>query len=43
MKQKMRDVSVDVPLQKPEEVAAFMKSDFASNAELIKIANVKLE
>jgi tripartite-type tricarboxylate transporter receptor subunit TctC len=43
MKQKMRDVSVDVPLQKPEEIAAFMKSDFATNAELIKIANVKLE
>jgi tripartite-type tricarboxylate transporter receptor subunit TctC len=43
MKQKMRDVSVDVPLQKPEEVAAFMTSDFASNAELIKVAKVKLE
>jgi tripartite-type tricarboxylate transporter receptor subunit TctC len=43
MKQKMREVSVDVPLQKPEEIAAFMKNDFATNADLIKIANVKLE
>jgi tripartite-type tricarboxylate transporter receptor subunit TctC len=43
MKQKMREVSVDVPLQKPEEIAAFMKSDFATNAELIKVAKVKLE
>jgi tripartite-type tricarboxylate transporter receptor subunit TctC len=43
MKQRMREVSADVPLQKPEEIADFMKKDFATNAELIKIANVKLE
>jgi hypothetical protein len=39
----MRDASVDIPLQKPEEIVAFMKSDFATNAELIKVAKVKLE
>ncbi len=39
----MREVSADVPLQKPEEIAAFMKNDFATNAELIKVAKVKLE
>jgi tripartite-type tricarboxylate transporter receptor subunit TctC len=43
MKQRMREVSADVPLQKPEEIADFMKKDFATNAELIKVANVKLE
>ncbi len=43
MKQKMREVSADVPPQKPEEIAEFMKNDFATNAELIKVANVKLE
>ena len=43
MKQKMRDVSADVPLQTPEEIAEFMKNDFATNAELIKVAKVKLE
>ena len=43
MKQKMREVSADVPLQTPEEIAEFMKNDFASNAELIKVAKVKLE
>ena len=43
MKQRMREVSADVPPQKPEEIADFMKKDFATNAELIKIANVKLE
>jgi tripartite-type tricarboxylate transporter receptor subunit TctC len=43
MKQRMREVSADVPLQKPEEIADFMKKDFATNAGLIKVANVKLE
>ncbi|TNW54322.1 Bug family tripartite tricarboxylate transporter substrate binding protein, partial [Acinetobacter baumannii] len=33
MKQRMREVSADVPLQTPEEIAAFMKNDFATNAE----------
>jgi tripartite-type tricarboxylate transporter receptor subunit TctC len=43
MKRRMREISADVPPQKPEEIAAFMKNDFATNAELIKIAKVKLE
>lgn len=43
MKKRMRDVSADVPLQKPDEIAAFMKADFALNAELIKTAKIKLE
>jgi tripartite-type tricarboxylate transporter receptor subunit TctC len=43
MKKRMREVSADVPLQNPEEIAAFMKNDFATNAELIKVAKVKLE
>jgi tripartite-type tricarboxylate transporter receptor subunit TctC len=43
MKQKMREISVNVPLQAPPEVAAFLKSDMAANAEVIKAANVKLE
>ena len=43
MVKKMREVSVDIPLQKPDEIAAFLKSDFATNAELIKAAKVKLE
>jgi tripartite-type tricarboxylate transporter receptor subunit TctC len=43
MKQRMREISADVPPQRPEEIAAFMKNDFATNAELIKIAKVKLE
>jgi tripartite-type tricarboxylate transporter receptor subunit TctC len=43
MKKTMRDASVDIPLQKPEEIAAFMKNDFATNVELIKVAKVKLE
>ena len=37
----MRDASVDIPLQKPDEIAAFMKSDFATNAELIKVAALR--
>jgi tripartite-type tricarboxylate transporter receptor subunit TctC len=43
MKQKMREISADVPLQTPEEIATFMKNDFATNAELIKVAKVKPE
>ena len=43
MRKKMTEISADVPLQTPEEIAAFMKNDFATNAELIKIAKVKLE
>jgi tripartite-type tricarboxylate transporter receptor subunit TctC len=43
MKKRMRDVSVDVPLQSPDQIAAFWKSDFDTNAELIKVAKIKLE
>jgi tripartite-type tricarboxylate transporter receptor subunit TctC len=43
MKQKMREISVNVPPQTPAEMAAFLKSDMAANAEVIKAANVKLE
>jgi tripartite-type tricarboxylate transporter receptor subunit TctC len=43
MKKRMREISVNVPLQSPAEMAAFLKSDFAANAEVIKAANVKLE
>jgi tripartite-type tricarboxylate transporter receptor subunit TctC len=43
MKQKMREISVAVPPQTPAEMAAFLKTDLAANAEVIKAANVKLE
>lgn len=43
MKKRMREVSAEVPFQKPDEIAAFMKADFALNAELIKAAKIKLE
>jgi tripartite-type tricarboxylate transporter receptor subunit TctC len=43
MKRKMREISVNVPLQKPVEMAAFLTADIAANGEVIKAANVKLE
>ena len=43
MKKHMREISVNVPSQTPAEMAAFLKTDFAANAEVIKAANVKLE
>jgi tripartite-type tricarboxylate transporter receptor subunit TctC len=43
MKQKMREISVNVPPQTPAEMAAFLKADLAANAAVIKAANVKLE
>jgi tripartite-type tricarboxylate transporter receptor subunit TctC len=43
MKKRMREISVDVPIQTPEEVDAFRKKDFDSNATVIKVANIKLE
>jgi tripartite-type tricarboxylate transporter receptor subunit TctC len=43
MKKKMREISVNVPTQTPAEIAAFLKTDLAANAEVIKAANVKLE
>jgi tripartite-type tricarboxylate transporter receptor subunit TctC len=43
MKRKMREISVNVPLQKPVEMAVFLTADIAANGEVIKAANVKLE
>ena len=43
MKKRMREISVSVPIQTPEEAATFLKNDTAANAEVIKAANVKLE
>jgi tripartite-type tricarboxylate transporter receptor subunit TctC len=43
MKKRMREISVDTPIQTPAEIAAFLAADSASNAELIKAAKVKLE
>ena len=43
MKARMREISGDIPMQKPAEMTEFMKKDSAINADLIKMANVKLE
>jgi tripartite-type tricarboxylate transporter receptor subunit TctC len=43
MKKRMREISVNVPLQKPAEMSAFLVTDSAANGEVIKAANVKLE
>jgi tripartite-type tricarboxylate transporter receptor subunit TctC len=43
MKQRMREISVAVPVQTPTQIAEFMTGDVAANAEVIKAANVKLE
>jgi tripartite-type tricarboxylate transporter receptor subunit TctC len=43
MKKRMREISVNVPAQKPAAMAAFFVTDSAANAEVIKAANVKLE
>ena len=43
MKKKMREISVSIPPQTPAEMTAFLKTDLAANAEVIKAANVKLE
>jgi tripartite-type tricarboxylate transporter receptor subunit TctC len=43
MKKKMREISVNVPAQKPAEMMAFLTTDLAANGEVIKAANVKLE
>ena len=43
MKAKMRSINVEVPLQKPAEIADFIVLDTKRNAELIKAANIKLE
>ena len=43
MKQRMREISVNIPIQTPAQIADFMTGDVAANAEVIKAANVKLE
>jgi hypothetical protein len=43
MKKRMREISVNVPLQSPAEMATFLTGDLAANAAVIKAANVKLE
>ena len=43
MKKRMRDISVEMPIQTPKEIAEFLKKDLALNAELVKAANIKLE
>ena len=43
MKARMRGINVEVPIQTPAEIAAFMVADTVLNAEVIKAANIKLE
>ena len=43
MQKRMRDISVVVPPQAPNEMAEFLKRDMAANAEVCKAANIKLE
>ena len=43
MKAKMRAVNAFVPLQTPEEMAKDLVEDIKVNAELIKVANIKID
>ncbi len=43
MKAKMRAVNAFVPLQTPEEMAKDLIEDIKANAELIQLANIKIE
>ena len=43
MKARMRQLSVLVPYQTPEEMGKFLIDDFAANLAVIKAANIKLE
>jgi tripartite-type tricarboxylate transporter receptor subunit TctC len=43
MKARMRSINVVVPIQTPEEMAKYLIEDTARNAEVIKVANIKLE
>ena len=43
MKARMRQINVDVPIQTPAEMAQYLVEDTKRNAELITIANIKLE
>jgi tripartite-type tricarboxylate transporter receptor subunit TctC len=43
MQATLTKLSVDLPFQKPAEMTEFLKADVASNNEVIKAANIKLE
>ena len=43
MIQRMRDLSVGLTVQAPDQIAAFFEQDAQANAKLIKEANIKLE
>jgi len=43
MKARMASINVVVPIQSPEEIARRLEEDTRSNAEVIKVANIKLE
>jgi tripartite-type tricarboxylate transporter receptor subunit TctC len=43
MKEKMTALNAQVPIQTPEEMAAYLAADIARNAAVIKAANVKLD
>jgi tripartite-type tricarboxylate transporter receptor subunit TctC len=43
MKARMRQISVEVPLQTPSEVTQFLLEDTARNAAVIKAAGIKLD
>ena len=43
MKARMRSINVVVPIQTPEQMAKYLIEDAARNAEVIKVANIKLE
>ena len=43
MKKRMRDLNTEVPIQTPEEVFAYLKTDTARNAAIIKAGNIKVD
>jgi len=43
MIRRMREISVVVPLQTPEEMAAFFEADLEANGKLIRDASIKLD
>ena len=43
MKAKMRAVNAFVPLQAPDDMAKHLAEDIRINAELIKVANIKID
>jgi tripartite-type tricarboxylate transporter receptor subunit TctC len=43
MKARMRAINVVVPIQTPQEIAKYLLEDTALNAEVIRVANIKLE